>query len=167
MEPLGNLWVNRKRLQIKQTSYCVLAQSKSKGPTINKKKKSFMLCLSKEFRETFVSTYVFKSSCPSSKFLSCFFCFLYLPVSPVSSNIHFFVCKLSCVYRQSCVSSCVQRFLSLYGREIWETVRLRATEWIWVWALWLIPPLAFAHTRTHTRSLSTFPIQVGSCDGGC
>lgn len=142
MEALGNLWLDWKRLLIKQTSYSVLAQSKSKSPTINKKKNPLGFVCPKSSGKVCVQFCWHSLLLQALKFkvphlVLCFF----LPVQ--SSLVKCSLIQLSvCLPPRVCKSLC--------GREIWETVILGATEWIWLCAQWLDPSFCFCAHPPHT-----------------
>lgn len=121
MEPFGNVLPNTKRLLIKQTSYCALAQSKSKSPTINKKKQ-IPFCFvwpkrGKSFYPPAEKKKFFKSSCPSSKsqkeetdrLLIYLFCLLFLPSCNVQSGQ--ILTYLMSNSGELCVTPCVRKSL--------------------------------------------------------
>lgn len=156
----------------------VLAQSKSKGPTTNKKTNQFLIFFvwskcgkssdppagEKRSLQVLISKFKVQSRTArqvSNLSIMTVFCF-FLPVMSCLVKYWLIRPQLSCerLSVRPRVFRCVrERERERYERQ-WDSEQLSEYDCV----LWLDPP-SLQHTRTHSHTHTPFPIQVSSCDG--
>lgn len=179
MEPSGNLQPHTKRLLIKQTCYCVLAQSRSKGAAINKKTISLFFFLCFVWPRSLVKSFCIHLLAEKGKKtqkLQILVTKLTVPLTNRNgrtSSFYFLLFLCSCTVRSGqiltylpsnsahssksecvCVSECMWERYETQWEQLSEYTA-RAVTWS---LLLLLHAHAHAYTHTHTH----FPIQVSS-----
>lgn len=145
----------------------VLAQAKSKSPTINKKTNQFLFFFvwskcgtsfdppveTKKSLQVLISKFKVRSRTGrqvSNVSTTTVFCF-FLPA--MSRSVKYWLSRPQT--RLSCERLRVRVFRCGRKREIWETARLGATEWIWLCAVtWSLRAPTHTHAHAHPHSLT-------------